>query len=269
MSFTERLQKDFTTITVALIPVALVLNIVIGQLVAVLKLPVYLDSIGTMLVAILAGPLAGALTGVLSNVLWSFLPPPIGNQPAIFFALSALTIGVLTGLFAEWGWFKRKLPRGQSVLLVLGVGAILTLLQLLLAWQAMSSPDFSSLAYTGVGLALVLTLVTTFLAWRGTFPPLIVVGGVLLGIVSAVISAPVAAVVFGGVTGGGTDLLVALFEASGLQIMQANIAQGLISDPFDKFVSYVVAWLILRGMSKRLLSQFPRSSNVMEENVQR
>ena len=31
MSFSERIQKDFTTITLALIPVAIVINIVVGQ----------------------------------------------------------------------------------------------------------------------------------------------------------------------------------------------------------------------------------------------
>lgn len=264
MTFTERIQKDFTTLTLALIPIAIVINIVVGQIVALLKLPVYVDSLGTMLVAILAGPLAGALAGVLTNVVWGLAPPPIGNPPTIFFAGTALVIGLVTGLFADWGWFKRKLPRGQAVALVLGIGVVLTLLQLSLALQAMSNPEFSPIAFIGVGLAIVLTVVTTILAWRRTFPPLVVVGGVLLGILCAIISAPIAAVVFGGVTGGGTDLLVALFEASGLQILQANLAQDLFSNPFDKFVSYIVVWVILRGMSKRLVSQFPRAGNVMQ-----
>ncbi len=56
----SRIKADFTTLTVALIPVAIVINIVVGQIVqSVLKLPIYLDSIGTVLVAVLAGPLAG------------------------------------------------------------------------------------------------------------------------------------------------------------------------------------------------------------------
>jgi len=264
MTLTERIRNDFTTITLALIPVALVLNIVVGQLVAFLKLPVYLDSLGTMLVAILAGPFAGAITGVLSNLVWSSLPPPIGNPPVAFFAGTALGIGLLTGLFAQWGWFKRALTRAQSIGLVLGVGTILGMLQLFLAIQAMSSLDFSPLAFVGVALAIILTAVATFLAWQGSFPPLVVVGGVVLGIVSAIISAPVAAAVFGGVTGSGTDLLVALFQSSGLQVVQANLAQGLISDPFDKFVSYIIVWAILRGMSHRLVGQFPRSKNLTE-----
>lgn len=265
MTLTERLKKDFTTITLALIPVAIVLNLVMGQVIAALKLPVYMDSLGTMLVAVLAGPLAGAVTGILSNLLWGLLPAPVGNPPAAFFAGTALVIGLVTGLFADWGWFKRMLSRAQAVALVLGIGIVLTLLQLALVMQAMPSPNFSPLAYSGVGLALLLTLVTTFLAWRQIFPPLVMAGGVLLGIITAILSAPVAAVVFGGVTGGGTDLLVALFQANGLEIIQANLAQDFVSSPLDKTISYLVVWGILRGLSKRLISQFPRSENVLAQ----
>ena len=46
-----------------------------------LRLPIYLDSIGTVLVGVLAGPWAGALTGLLSNLIWSILPIPGGAEP--------------------------------------------------------------------------------------------------------------------------------------------------------------------------------------------
>ena len=53
-------SRQFTTRVIVLIPVAIAINIVIGYLTqSVLKLPVYLDSIGTILVGVLAGPLAG------------------------------------------------------------------------------------------------------------------------------------------------------------------------------------------------------------------
>lgn len=59
MSFGEQLRKDFGTVTLALIPVAIVVNLVVGQIVSALNLPIFLDSIGTVLVGILAGPWAG------------------------------------------------------------------------------------------------------------------------------------------------------------------------------------------------------------------
>ena len=65
----------FTTRVIALMPVAIAINIVLGYTVqTVLKLPIYLDSIGTILVGVLAGPIPGALTGILSNLIWQYAP---------------------------------------------------------------------------------------------------------------------------------------------------------------------------------------------------
>ena len=86
------------TTTLAVIPVALVLNIVLGQFVGTALVPIYLDSIGTVLVAILAGPAAGAATGLLSTIVWSFFNPTL-----IPFAAGAAVIGALAGLAARWG----------------------------------------------------------------------------------------------------------------------------------------------------------------------
>ena len=57
------MKRSFNTLTLALIPVAIAINIAIGQIIVLLKLPIYLDSIGTVLVGMLVGPIAGLLTG--------------------------------------------------------------------------------------------------------------------------------------------------------------------------------------------------------------
>ena len=101
MSFTEQLKKDFSTLTLVLIPVAIAINIAIGQIVAILKLPVYLDSIGTVLVGVLAGPWAGALTGALANIIWGLFNPDFFP----WFPVAA-AIGLVAGLCAGVGWFK-------------------------------------------------------------------------------------------------------------------------------------------------------------------
>jgi energy-coupling factor transport system substrate-specific component len=247
----QRIKSDFTTLTLTLIPVAIVINIVVGQIVQnVLKLPIYLDSIGTVLVAVVAGPLAGALTGALSNILWGII---FSNPQIIPFAITAFAIGLMAGLFARLGWFRRELPRAQGLLIVLVVGGIL------IALQALNSGPI------GAGLAIALTLVALILTALRLFPALVVAGGVLTGMVAAIVSAPISAFVFGGVMGSGTDLLVALFQATGANILQAALGQGLVSDPFDKFVSFLVVWIILRGLSRRYLARFPRASNVIGE----
>lgn len=90
------------TSTVVLIPVALVLNIVMGQFVGSTLVPFYLDAIGTVLIAVLAGPAAGAATGALSSIVWSFFNPTV-----LPFAAGAALIGFLAGLAARHGFFRR------------------------------------------------------------------------------------------------------------------------------------------------------------------
>ena len=64
------------TRTIVLIPIAIAINIILGQTVAAaLKVPIYLDSIGTILVGVLAGPIAGAITGGLANLIWTYVLP--------------------------------------------------------------------------------------------------------------------------------------------------------------------------------------------------
>ncbi|HEY8293928.1 MAG TPA: ECF transporter S component [Micrococcaceae bacterium] len=90
------------TSTLVLIPVALVLNIVLGQFVGSTLVPFYLDSIGTVLIAVLAGPAAGAATGALSGIVWSLFNPTV-----LPFAAGAALIGFLAGTAARYGLFRR------------------------------------------------------------------------------------------------------------------------------------------------------------------
>jgi energy-coupling factor transport system substrate-specific component len=99
----SRLREDFSTITWVMIPVAIAINIAVGQLVYTLKIPLYLDSIGTVLVGVLAGPWAGALTGLLSNLIWGLTGLNVTYAP---FAGAAAVIGLLAGLFGEALWMR-------------------------------------------------------------------------------------------------------------------------------------------------------------------
>lgn len=97
-----------------LIPVALVINIVVGQIVGSTGLPLYLDSVGTMLVAALAGPVAGLATGALSSVVWG-----VFNPMALPFAAGS----GLTGLLA--GYAIHKFKSLEHPWRIIPVGAIM------------------------------------------------------------------------------------------------------------------------------------------------
>jgi energy-coupling factor transport system substrate-specific component len=102
MNIVQSIKRDFSTMTWVLMPVAIAINIVIGQIVVLLKLPVYIDSIGTVLVAVIAGPWAGALTGTLSNIIWGLAVDP----NALPWFPVAMVIGFVAGLLANAGMFK-------------------------------------------------------------------------------------------------------------------------------------------------------------------
>lgn len=57
----------------ALVPAAVAINLVVGGVVRELSLPVFLDTLGTVLVAVLAGFGAGALVGTVSQLLMGLL----------------------------------------------------------------------------------------------------------------------------------------------------------------------------------------------------
>ena len=98
----DKIKSNFNTHTWVLIPIAIGINIAVGQIVLVLKLPVFLDSIGTVMVAALCGPWAGALTGALSNIIWGVAIDP-GALP--WWPVAAM-IGYMAGRMAQWGFFK-------------------------------------------------------------------------------------------------------------------------------------------------------------------
>jgi len=282
----ESLSRQFTLRVIVLMPFAIAINIVLGQTVAAaLKIPIYLDSIGTILVGVLAGPIAGAATGFLANILWSYvIPPPFQYPPAAAFAVVAAIIGIMAGLAGRWGLMRPRTNRSTGQLVIAGVmvGAII----IGLAWLAsvgytlIFQQDINPLPETDNQLFLVLGYVAILLvvaAVLGVFALLFgrrdltaayaVVTGVATGIVAALISAPIAAGVFGGVTGAGTDFLVAAFRQAGVDIYAATTGQGLISDPIDKATTFVIVYLIVVAMAVRLKARFPQGERLIEESA--
>ncbi len=94
-------QRGFNTLTLVMIPVAIAINVAVGQLALAVKVPLYLDSIGTVLVGVLAGPWAGAVTGFLANLIWTITG---WYTPAIAFGGVAAVIGALAGAFGRAAW---------------------------------------------------------------------------------------------------------------------------------------------------------------------
>ena len=193
------------------------------------------------------------VTGAFANLIWGFINPVL----APFFYVAAV-IGLLAGWFGKRGVFETETPRWISV----AIGAIFffTLAFFITAFLNLNTDEtgyttyptpeelFSKYLAVFVVAVLVGAAIGYFLLQKGGYTGL---AGLVTGIVAAIISAPTAAVVFYGVTGSGTDLLVAAFRASGAPLFSSVLAQGSVSDPFDKMLSFMVVWLILRNLPAR------------------
>ena len=91
-----------STASLVLIPAAVGINY-IGKLFAgILKLPLWLDAIGTVLASMLAGPIVGAICGAINNVIYGFTMDPI----SFIYALTSIAIGLSVGIMAYKGWIK-------------------------------------------------------------------------------------------------------------------------------------------------------------------
>jgi hypothetical protein len=280
----DSIARQFPTRIIVLMPIAIGLNIVLGRAVgSALHIPIYLDSIGTILVAALGGPIAGAVTGLLGDLLWTYIvPPPFQDANVAAFAVTAAAIGLLAGTFTRFGFLRpRPGRRGRELVLaaVVAVALIVGLALLAVAGyqrvigQTGFAPESDDPMWVALGwLAIVLVVGTVvgllylLFARRDTTAAYVVVAGVVTGLVAACISAPIAANVFGGVTGGGTDLLVAALRQGGADSQAAVLGQSLISDPIDKVITFFVVYLILGAMATRTKARFPQGDRLIPDD---
>lgn len=106
---------------IALMGMLIAFNVAVGGLVHVLKLPIFLDAIGTILAAVLLGPWRAALVGIFSFLIAAAIINPVyvwfsGTQAMIAFAvyLGAKYLSVFRSLF-------RAIPAGLALGVVTGI----------------------------------------------------------------------------------------------------------------------------------------------------
>ncbi|WP_342455560.1 ECF transporter S component [Caloramator sp. Dgby_cultured_2] len=112
----------FSTASLVLIPAAVGINY-IGKLFAgLLKLPLWLDSIGTMLASMLAGPIIGALSGAINNIIYGLTMDPI----SFVYAITSIAIGITVGILMYRGLIKNIYLAILSGIIVALVAAIVS-----------------------------------------------------------------------------------------------------------------------------------------------
>lgn len=104
----RRPEGKITVLQICLIGMAVCINMAGGQLALALRLPIYLDTIGTMLAGALMGPLFGMIPNLLSGLVMGMTT----DIYSLYFAPVGMIVGFMTGLV-----FKKRDVRWTSLLL--------------------------------------------------------------------------------------------------------------------------------------------------------
>jgi protein kinase-like protein len=243
--------SDLSIIGIALFGLAIAIDIAGGQLSKVLQLPIWIDTIGTILAGALFGPWIGAITGLLAHSLWGLLG---FDQYALSFAPYAAVCGLLAGFAGRQRLFQRASPRWLSA----AIGGVFLFALTLFVFMFINS--YSSVPRPNLPVAadlvsqngpvflaaLALGLVIGFFVLRNA--GYAGVAGLITGVATTIITAPIAAYVFGGDT---AIIARALF-----------VGDRTVVEPFDKLLSFMIVYLIIQLLPQRLLQRFPNTRTV-------
>ncbi len=118
MSKKSMWSLQFSTAALVLIPTAVGINYIGKFFAGLLKLPLWVDSIGTVLAGMLAGPIIGALSGFINNIIYGLTADPI----SFVYGITSVIIGMVAGVMARKGYIK-SLSSACVIGLVMGLVA--------------------------------------------------------------------------------------------------------------------------------------------------
>lgn len=134
----------FTTLSLVLIPVAVGINYVGKLFAAALKLPLWLDSIGTVLAGMLAGPWIGAISGAVNNIIFGITADPV----SFWYLITSIVIGLLVGYLAMTGWI-RNFPRAVVLGLIVALAAAVVSTPInVILWEGTTGNVWGDALYT-------------------------------------------------------------------------------------------------------------------------
>lgn len=153
-------MKRWNTFQLAFLCFCSALNVGVGAIVGIVKLPIYLDSIGTIMAAALGGWIYGSVVGVLAVTIAAVVIAP--TAPA--YAGTAVTIALCASILVNIGFLRTIAMTAIGGLLV-GVAS------------AVASAPVTTLIFGGVSLAGADMLTILFKTMGHTLMESVILGG--------------------------------------------------------------------------------------------
>ena len=113
-------KTKLDTASLVLIPACIGINYLGKLFASVLKLPLWLDAIGTCIGGALGGPIIGAICGAANNLIYGFTT---GDNITLVYALTSLFIGLVVGIMARIG-FMKTFPKALVTACAGGLAAV-------------------------------------------------------------------------------------------------------------------------------------------------
>lgn len=117
---TKIFKTKLDVATIVLIPACIGINYLGKLFASVLKLPLWLDCIGTGIGAVLGGPVIGGIVGAANNLIYGLTT---GDNITLIYALTSLGIGLAVGIMARLG-FMKTFPKAILTSVVAGFVAV-------------------------------------------------------------------------------------------------------------------------------------------------
>ena len=122
------MKQKITAQQLCLTALAIVINVVGGQVALAFRLPIYLDSIGTILVGVVLGPWFGLVPGLLGGLIMA----ATGDIYSLYFAPVGMIVGMMSGLVYRKEGMQRGMALGkiygwQDVARTFGKAALVTI----------------------------------------------------------------------------------------------------------------------------------------------
>ena len=101
-----------------LVVIGILINRFLANLAIALHLPLYLDSVGTIVVAVIGGFSPGAIVGFLTNFIGGFF-----DSSTFYYGTINVMVGVCAGIAARLGYFRKiyYLPKLLGMLMILSI----------------------------------------------------------------------------------------------------------------------------------------------------